>query len=440
MSQKLWKKNQSEYSETESLIHDFTTGNDREFDLLLAKYDVLSSAAHAQMLSECGLITHTDFLSLNEILNEILSSIENSNFEIPDSFEDVHSRIEFLLTEKLGDTGKKIHTARSRNDQVFTDIKWFLKDQIIEIANSTQQLFNTWISQSKQYKNVLMPGFTHYQAAMISSFGIWFSAYAESLSDDLELLISAYRICDKSPLGTAAGFGSSFPINRNRTSSLMGFSELDVSPVYAQISRGKTEKNVAIAIAGIAFTLSKFANDVCLYMNQNFALISLPAETTTGSSIMPHKKNPDVFELIRAKCNRLQVLPQELSFLITNLPSGYHRDFQLTKETLFPAIKAILDCLEICNQMSEKMLINSHALEDKKYDVLYSVEQINCEVLNGLPFREAYMKVASDIENGHFFPDKNVNHTHEGSIGNLMLEKIRELFEKRMLQLSGQRA
>lgn len=417
---KLWEKGIS----TDQKIAVFTVGNDRELDLVLAKYDVLGSIAHTKMLQKINILTENEANDLVETLEEILYEIEKGNFTIEDTFEDVHSKIEYLLTEKLGDTGKKIHTARSRNDQVLVDIHLYLKDEISEIKKLTIALFDLLISLSKKYENVLLPGYTHLQIAMPSSFGMWLSAYAETLIDDMVLLNAAQKIVDQNPLGSAAGYGSSFPIDRTFTTKELQFATLKYNSIAAQMSRGKSEKTVAFAMSGLASTVSKLAMDICLYMSQNFNFISLPSHLTTGSSIMPHKKNPDVFELIRAKCNKIQALPYEITLLTNNLPSGYHRDFQLLKEGLFPAIQSVKSCLEIASFAIKDIQVNKTILDDKKYDYLFTVDALNELVTEGKPFRDAYKIVAEQIENNTFQSPKATKHTHEGSINNLCLEEI----------------
>ena len=423
---KLWEKG----IPTDQKINLFTVGNDRELDLVLSKYDVLGSIAHAKMLQKINILTEKETADLVTTLEEILVEIEKGNFTIEDTFEDVHSKIEYLLTEKLGDTGKKIHTARSRNDQVLVDIHLYLKDEISEIKKLTKELFDLLISLSKKYENVLLPGYTHLQIAMPSSFGMWLSAYAETLIDDVVLLNAAQQIVDQNPLGSAAGYGSSFPINRSFTTQELQFATLKYNSVAAQMSRGKSEKTVAFAMSGLASTVSKLAMDICLYMSQNFNFISLPSHLTTGSSIMPHKKNPDVFELIRAKCNKIQALPYEITLLTNNLPSGYHRDFQLLKEGLFPAIQSLKSCLEIASFSIKDIQVNETILDDKKYDYLFTVDALNELVTEGKPFRDAYKIVAEQIENNTFQSPKATKHTHEGSINNLCLEEIVLKMEK----------
>lgn len=423
---KLWDKGFS----TDKKIDMFTVGNDRELDLLLAKYDVIGSIAHAKMLHKIGILSDNEIKALEVELNVILQQIEKGQFIIEDSFEDVHSKVEFLLTEKLGDTGKKIHTARSRNDQVLVDVHLFLKDEIIEIKQQIKTLFDLLISKAKEHKNVLLPGYTHFQVAMPSSFGLWFSAYAESLIDDIYLLNAAYKIADQNPLGSAAGYGSSFNIDRAYTTELLGFETLKYNVVAAQMSRGKTEKAVATGLSAVAGTLAKFAMDICLYMSQNFNFISFPDEFTTGSSIMPHKKNPDVFELIRGKCNALQALPYEMTMITNNLPSGYHRDFQMIKEGLIPGIQTLKSCLEMLTFSMQNVRVNKTILEDKKYDYLFTVEEVNNLVQQGIAFRDAYKIVGAKVEKGEFKPDKKIKHSHLGSIGNLCLDEINKKMNK----------
>ncbi|MDQ0476500.1 argininosuccinate lyase [Chryseobacterium sp. MDT2-18] len=425
---KIWQKDKSL---TDQLVNHFTVGKDLDFDDRLAKYDVLGSMAHCRMLAEVGLISNEESLELLAVLNEILESIENNTFEIDSEAEDIHSQIESVLIRKLGDTGKKIHTARSRNDQVLLDIKLYLLDEIRAIGELTDSLFQLLIRLADQHKKVLLPGYTHFQIAMPSSFGLWFGAYAEALVDDLELLLSVKNIINKNPLGSAAGYGSSFPIDRESTTYHLGFKTLNYNSVYAQMTRGKSEKLLASSMAVLAGTLGKFSYDICLYLSQNFDFISFPKEFTTGSSIMPHKKNPDIFELVRARCNRIQSLPNELILLTNNLPSGYHRDMQLTKEILFPAIDSLKECLEILIYTLPNIEVKEGILEDEKYKYLFSVEKINEEVKNGNSFRDAYVKVGNDIENDDFqYDTKDLNHSHQGSIGNLCLDEIAHQFHK----------
>ena len=425
---KIWQKDKSL---TDQLVNNFTVGKDLDFDDRLAKYDVLGSIAHCKMLAEVGLISNVESLELLSVLNEILESIENNTFEIDSEAEDIHSQIESILIEKLGSTGKKIHTARSRNDQVLLDIKLYLLDEIREIGELTYALFQLLIRLANQHKNVLLPGYTHFQVAMPSSFGLWFGAYAESLVDDAELLLSVKNIINKNPLGSAAGYGSSFPIDRESTTCHLNFKSLNYNSVYAQMTRGKSEKLLASSMSVLAGTLSRFSYDVCLYLSQNFDFISFPKEFTTGSSIMPHKKNPDIFELVRARCNRIQSLPNELILLTNNLPSGYHRDMQLTKEILFPAIDSLKECLEILIYTLPNIEVKEGILEDEKYKYIFSVEKINEEVKKGNSFRDAYIKVGNDIENNEFeYDTKDLNHSHQGSIGNLCLDEISHQFHK----------
>lgn len=423
---KLWDKGFS----NDRKIDLFTVGNDRELDLVLAKYDVIGSLAHARMLCKIGLLSGEEMDQVAKALDGILESIMQGSFVIEDTFEDVHSKVEYLLTEKLGDTGKKIHTARSRNDQVLVDMHLYLRDELQELLSLVTSLFELLLSQAKKYQKVLLPGYTHFQIAMPSSFGLWFSAYAESLIDDVYMLKAAWKVVDQNPLGSAAGYGSSFPIDREETTRLLGFSTLKYNSVAAQMSRGKAEKTVAFALSGLAGTLSKFAYDICLYMNQNFGFITLPDELTTGSSIMPHKKNPDVFELVRGKCNKIQALPYELTLITNNLPSGYHRDLQLLKEGLIPAIQHTKACLEIVTSSLPKLVVKADILDDKLYDYLFSVEAVNELVQKGIPFREAYKQIGEKIASGDYKPNKAIKHTHTGSIGNLALDAIRSKMDK----------
>lgn len=425
---KIWQKDKSL---TDQLVNNFTVGKDLDFDDRLAKYDVLGSIAHCKMLAEVGLISNQESLDLLLVLDEILESIENNTFEIDSEAEDIHSQIESILIEKLGSTGKKIHTARSRNDQVLLDIKLYLLDEIREIGELTDALFQLLIRLANQHKNVLLPGYTHFQVAMPSSFGLWFGAYAEALVDDAEFLLSVKNIINKNPLGSAAGYGSSFPIDRESTTYHLNFKTLNYNSVYAQMTRGKSEKLLASSMSVLAGTLSRFSYDVCLYLSQNFDFISFPKEFTTGSSIMPHKKNPDIFELVRARCNRIQSLPNELILLTNNLPSGYHRDMQLTKEILFPAIDSLKECLEILIYTLPNIEVKEGILEDEKYKFIFSVEKINEEVKKGNSFRDAYIKVGNEIENNEFeYDTKDLNHSHQGSIGNLCLDEISHQFHK----------
>lgn len=420
---KLWQKESTAVSE---IIERFTVGRDKEFDLLLAKYDVQGSIAHVTMLGEVGLMTKEEATQATKGLAEILETIQDSGFTIDPGVEDIHSQVELLLTQKIGDTGKKIHSGRSRNDQVAVDIKLYLRAEVLIIKEEVKKLFDLLISQSEKFKNKLIPGYTHLQIAMPSSVGLWLGAYAESLVDDMELLAASFTIINKNPLGSGAGYGSSFPLNRKRTTELLNFRTLNWNSVYAQMSRGKTEKIVSTSLSSIAATLGKLSMDCCLYLNQNFAFISFPEELTTGSSIMPHKKNPDVFELIRAKCNRIQSIPNELTLLLSNLPSGYHRDLQLTKEILFPAIEELKACLELMQLMLSKLSVRDNILDDKLYTYLFSVEAVNELVNKGTPFREAYQQVGNLIDKSDFRFDyqNKLNHTHEGSIGNLCNDAI----------------
>ena len=420
MAQKLWEKN----VQVDHEVDIFTVGKDREMDLYLAKYDVLGSMAHITMLESIGLLTKEELNVLLAELRNIYAVADRGEFIIEEGIEDVHSQVELMLTRRLGDMGKKIHSGRSRNDQVLLDLKLFTRSQIQELVELVSGLFDVLISQSNRDKDVLLPGYTHLQVAMPSSFGLWFGAYAESLVDDLQLMQAAYRICNRNPLGSAAGYGSSFPLNRQMTTDLLGFDSLDYNVVYAQMGRGKMERTVAFAMAGIAATLSKLAFDACMFNSQNFGFIKLPDQFTTGSSIMPHKKNPDVFELTRAKCNKLQGLPQQIILISNNLPSGYFRDLQIIKEVFLPAFDELKDCLRMVTHMMREVKVNEHILDDDKYSLLFSVEEVNRRVLAGMPFRDAYKQVGLDIEAGKFVPSKSVNHTHEGSIGNLCNESI----------------
>lgn len=422
---KLWQKDKSSLDEVEK----FTVGKDREMDLYLAAYDVLGSLAHIRMLESIGLLQKDEWVKLSDGLKDIYKRIKAGNFKLDDDVEDIHSQVEFLLTKELGDIGKKIHSGRSRNDQVLVDVKLFLRQEIEDLVNDIKAFFDLLIAQSQKYKDHFYPGYTHLQIAMPSSFGLWFGAYAESLVDDVIVMQSAYRVVNKNPLGSAAGYGSSFPLNRKMTTELLGFDELNYNVVYAQMGRGKTERIVAQALSNVAATLAKMAMDVCLYMNQNFGFIKFPDELTTGSSIMPHKKNPDVFELIRSHGNKIQALPNEISMMTTNLPSGYHRDLQLLKENLFPAFQTLKDCLKMASLMLNNIKINEGILKDEKYKYLFSVEEVNKLVLQGMPFRDAYKKVGMDIENGDFIYSTELHHTHEGSMGNLCNEEIRGMME-----------
>ncbi len=417
---KLWDKGTS----VNKAIEDFTVGKDRELDLYLATHDILGSMAHVTMLESVGLIEKEELPVLLKALKKLYAEAESGRFVIEEGIEDIHSQVEYLLTKTLGDLGKKIHSGRSRNDQVLLDLKLFTREAIKEIAESTSALIDILLECAEKNKAVLMPGYTHLQVAMPSSFGLWFSAYAESLADDLELLNSAYLITNQNPLGSAAGYGSSFPLNRQMTTDLLGFENMNYNVVYAQMGRGKVEKIVSFALANIAATLSKLAYDVCLFMSQNFNFVQLPPEFTTGSSIMPHKKNPDVFELTRARCNKLQGVPAQIGMIINNLPSGYFRDLQMVKEVFLPSFKELNDCLNIVGLALKNISVNKNILEDPKYDYLFSVEAVNQLVLKGIPFREAYKQVGRQIEAGNFKPEKEVKHVHEGSIGNLCLAEI----------------
>lgn len=420
---KLWEKSTQVADE----IDRFTVGHDRELDLYLAKYDVMGSMAHIRMLNSIGLLGDDELPQLLQELRAIYDLAARGEFVIEDGIEDVHSQVELMLTRRLGDMGKKIHAGRSRNDQVLVDLKLFTRDKLRQVAEAVRALFDKLQIQSERYKNILMPGYTHLQVAMPSSFGLWFGAYAESLTDDMLLLEAAYRMTNRNPLGSAAGYGSSFPLNRTMTTQLLGFDSMDYNVVYAQMGRGKNERNVAFALAGIAGTVAKLAFDACLYNSQNFGFVKLPDECTTGSSIMPHKKNPDVFELIRARCNRLQALPQQIVMMQNNLPSGYFRDLQEIKEVFLPAFDQLLDCLEMTTYIVDRMKVNEEIISDPRYDAMFSVEEVNRLATNGMPFRDAYKKVGLDIEAGRFSPDKNISHTHEGSIGNLCNDEIATL-------------
>lgn len=420
---KLWEKN----FEINKEIERFTVGRDREMDLYLAKYDVLGSMAHITMLESIGLLNADELKPLLDELKNIYDLADRGEFVIEDGVEDVHSQVEMILTEKLGDLGKKIHSGRSRNDQVLVDLKLFTRHELKDIADEVKILFDELIQKSNKYKEVLMPGYTHLQVAMPSSFGLWFGAYAESLADDMLFLQAAYRMTNRNPLGSAAGYGSSFPLNRTMTTELLGFDSMDYNVVYAQMGRGKMERNVGFAIATIAGTLAKMAFDACMFNSQNFSFVKLPKECTTGSSIMPHKKNPDVFELIRAKSNKLQSLPQQITLIMNNLPVGYFRDLQIIKEVFLPAFGELKDCLQMASYIINKIEVNEHILDNPMYDPMFSVEEVNRLAAAGMPFRDAYKKVGLDIEAGQFTPNKNIHHTHEGSIGNLMNDEIVKL-------------
>lgn len=425
---KLWQKNTLVNKD----IEEYTVGRDREMDLYLAKHDVLGSMAHITMLESIGLIEKEELSVLLKELRTIYNIIEDGNFVIENNIEDVHSQIELMLTRKLGDIGKKIHSGRSRNDQILLDLKLFTRGQIKIVMESVSSLIDILLNQSNKYKDVIMPGYTHLQVAMPSSFGLWFGAYAESLVDDLQLLLAAFKITNRNPLGSAAGYGSSFPLNRQMTTDLLGFDSMNYNVVYAQMGRGKMERTVSFALSGIAATLSRLAFDACMYNSQNFGFIKLPDEYTTGSSIMPHKKNPDVFELTRAKCNKLQNLPAEITLIINNLPSGYFRDMQLIKEIFLPAFDELNNCISMVGRMLNEIKVNENILDDDRYTYMFSVEEVNRLVLGGMPFRDAYKKVGMDIENGQFTPDKNIHHTHEGSIGNLCNDRI-ELMKQNII-------
>jgi argininosuccinate lyase len=423
---KLWQKN----SHVAASVESFTIGNDQAMDLYLAQYDVLGSIAHATMLSEVGLLTSDEQLQIKNTLIKIYERIEAGQFKLDAGVEDIHSQVEILLTQELGDIGKKIHSARSRNDQVLVDLKLFLRAEIILLSKAVHSFFDVLQNKSEAHKNDLLPGYTHLQLAMPSSFGLWLGAYAESLVDDMTMLQAAFTVVNKNPLGSAAGYGSSFPINRTRTTELLGFETLNYNVVYAQMGRGKAERITATAMANIADTLAKLSMDACLFLNQNFGFISFPEELTTGSSIMPHKKNPDVFELIRSHCNRIKALPNEIMMMTTNLPSGYHRDLQLLKEHLFPAFIQLRSCIEMAALMIQHMEVKKDLLEDVKYQYLFSVEEVNKLVLSGIPFRDAYKKVGLDIEEGKFTHSTKIAHVHEGSIGNLCNEEIAKEMKK----------
>ena len=425
MSSKLWEKN----FEINKEIERFTVGRDREMDMYLAKYDVLGSMAHITMLETIGLLEKDELAQLLAELKDIYATCERGEFVIEEGIEDVHSQVELMLTRSLGDMGKKIHSGRSRNDQVMVDLKLFIRNEIKEIVQLVKSLFDELLQKSEQYKGVLMPGYTHLQVAMPSSFGLWFGAYAESLADDMLFLQAAWRMANRNPLGSAAGYGSSFPLNRTMTTELLGFDSMNYNVVYAQMGRGKTERNTAFAMASVAGTLAKMAFDACMFNSQNFAFVRLPKECTTGSSIMPHKKNPDVFELIRAKSNKLQALPQQITLIMNNLPSGYFRDLQIIKEEFLPAFGELKDCLRMAAYIINRMEVNEHILDDKRYDLMFSVEEVNRLAAAGMPFRDAYKKVGLDIEAGRFTPDKNIHHTHEGSIGNLCNDRISALMD-----------
>lgn len=435
MASKLWEK-------SVQVNHDvdvYTVGLDREMDMYLARYDILGSLAHITMLESIGLLGADEQVLLSDELRNIYNTVEEGKFVIEDGIEDVHSQVELMLTRKLGDIGKKIHSGRSRNDQVLVDLRLFIRSEVESVTEYMTELFNTLIAQSNRYKDVIMPGYTHLQVAMPSSFGLWFGAYAESLADDLTVLLAAYKVNDRNPLGSAAGYGSSFPLNRTMTTNLLGFDSLDYNVVHAQMGRGKTERTVSNAIAGIAATLSKLAFDACMFSSQNFGFIKLADEYTTGSSIMPHKKNPDVFELTRAKCNKIQALPYQINLITNNLPSGYFRDLQIIKEAFLPVFNEIKSILSMVNRMIAEIKVNKHIQEDDRYKFMYSVEEVNRLTNEGMPFRDAYKKVGIDIENGNFTPVKEVHHTHEGSIGNLCNDKITALYNSTLSEFNFER-
>lgn len=423
MAKKLWEKATTVNPEIER----FTVGKDRELDLMLAPYDVLGSIAHSTMLHSIGMLTQEEMENLHGELRSIYNETENGEFIIEEGVEDVHSQVELQLTRRLGDTGKKIHSGRSRNDQVLVDLKLFTRHELQEVCKKVLMLFDSLIEQSEKHKEVLMPGYTHLQVAMPSSFGLWFGAYAESLADDMLFLKAAYSMCNRNPLGSAAGYGSSFPLNRTMTTELLGFDSMNYNVVYAQMGRGKCERNTAYALASVAGTLAKLAFDACMFNSQNFGFVKLPSECTTGSSIMPHKKNPDVFELLRAKCNRLQAMPTDILLMMNNLPSGYFRDLQMIKEVFLPAFTELKECIDMATYIIQRIEVNRGILDDSRYDAIFSVEEVNRLATEGMPFRDAYKKVGLDIEGGNFTPDKNIRHTHEGSISNLCNDRIREL-------------
>jgi argininosuccinate lyase len=429
---KLWQKDKASLKEVEK----FTIGRDQEMDMFLARFDVIGSLAHIRMLQSIGLLQQQELDVLSAELKNIYRKIEKGEFSVEEGVEDIHSQVELELTKKRGEVGKKIHSGRSRNDQVLVDIKLYLRFEIGEIVKDVRKLFDLLITQSEKYKGHLLPGYTHFQLAMPSSFGLWFGAYAESLIDDLVTLHAAYQVTNKNPLGSAAGYGSSFPLNRKMTTDLLGFETLDYNVVYAQLGRGKTERIVSGALTNIAGTLAKLSMDACLFMNQNFGFITFPDELTTGSSIMPHKKNPDVFELIRGRCNQLMALPNDITLMTSNLPSGYHREMQLLKELLFPALQHLKNCLSMTQLMIANISVKENILEDEKYRFLFSVEEVNRLVLGGMPFRDAYKKIGMDIEQGNYYPQTAVNHTHEGSIGNLCLPEITQRMDSVVRQFN----
>ncbi len=416
----------------DAMIEDFTVGNDRELDMKLARHDVIGSMAHIKMLESIGLLGHDELPVLLEELNNILETIDNGSFIIEDGVEDIHSQVELMLTRRLGDLGKKIHSGRSRNDQVLVDLKLYMRSEIEKMATYVMKLFNCWMDLSDRYAGVLMPGYTHMQVAMPSSFGLWFGAYAETLIDDVRLLLAAYDVVNQNPLGSAAGYGSSFPLDREMTTRLLEFGDMHYNVVAAQMSRGKSERAVAAAMAAIAATLGRFAMDVCLYMSPNYGFLSFPDEFTTGSSIMPHKKNPDVFEIMRGKCNMIQSLPGELALMMANLPAGYHRDNQLLKDVIFPAFESLQQCVDMCVLMLSQVKINADAINDSKYDYLFTVEEVNQLVLSGIPFREAYRIVGQEVREGKFKASREIHHTHTGSIGNQANDRIRQKMDSLM--------
>ena len=430
---KLWSKG----FEPDKMIEEFTVGQDRELDLQLARYDVEGSKAHIKMLESIGLLKTDELQILTAALNDIAEIIERGEFVIEPGVEDVHSQVEFMLTQRLGDVGKKIHSGRSRNDQVLVDLKLFTRKRLRDVAESVISLFDKFQQLSEQHKNVLMPGYTHLQVAMPSSFGLWFGAYAETLVDDMRMIVAAYDISNQNPLGSAAGYGSSFPLDRKMTTDLLEFADLHYNVVAAQMSRGKTERAAAMAISAVSYTLSRFAMDVCMFMCQNFGFISFPDEFTTGSSIMPHKKNPDVFEIMRGKCNRLQSLPNEIALLTSNLPLGYNRDLQLMKDILFPAFTELIGCLDMCAMMLGHIIVKEGIVDDSRYDYMFTVEDVNRLALNGIPFRDAYKTVGLQVQNGEYVPTRNVNHSHIGSIGNLSTDEIRRKMQSVSADIIG---
>ncbi len=433
---KLWQKSNTSQDDRSLVTERFTVGNDRHWDMRLAQYDVKGSLAHAEMLAHVGVITLDEFEQIKAGLTEILSEISRGSFEIEEHVEDVHSQVEKMLTERIGEAGKKLHTGRSRNDQVLVDLKLYLKDELQQIAALVKELFDRWQELSEQYKEDLLPGYTHFQLAMPSSFGLWFGAYAESLVDDMEALVAAYKVVDKNPLGSGAGYGSAFPLDRTMTTALLGFAEMNYNAVYAQMTRGKSEKAVLSGISSVAATISRFSYDVCLYMSQQWGYISFPDSLTTGSSIMPHKKNPDIFELIRARCSRILASPNEMTLLCNNLPSGYHRDMQLTKDITFPAIDSMKDCLAMLLYALRDVQVRRDILEDKIFDHLFSVEEINKQVVNKIPFRDAYRSVGDSINNETFHPSRDLTHTHEGSISRLCTSEIRDMMDRTYAAIS----